>query len=52
MLKAEEIVKKAGQRPRRRVRIIGLGNAGFWAFIGFISGYLAAAVVACQVWYR
>lgn len=50
-----EIVKRSQslERPvKYKVRLIGLGNALFWAFIGFIYGYLLAALVAAPIWNR
>jgi hypothetical protein len=41
-----------GPRARRKVRVIGLGNSAFWTFIGFVSGYLLAALVAAPHWNR
>lgn len=49
---AEEIVRKRGTNIRYKVRVIGLGASGFWAFIGFVSGYLLAALVAAPIWNR
>lgn len=47
---ATEIRKGNEKKLCRKVKIIGLGNATFWAFIGFVSGYLLAAVVAAPHW--
>jgi hypothetical protein len=49
---AEEICRGIDKKPRRKVKVIGLGSAGFWAFIGFVSGYLLAAMVAAPIWNR
>lgn len=49
---AERLDQKIRNKKRYKVRIIGLGNALFWAFTGFVTGYLLAAVVAAPIWNR
>jgi len=42
--------RKNKRNVKRQVKIIGLGNIGFWVFAGFVTGYLLAALVAAPIW--
>lgn len=48
----EQFDRKNKRNIKRKVKIIGLGNVGFWAFAGFVTGYLLAALVAAPIWNR
>lgn len=48
----EQYDLKNRKKVQRKIKVIGLGHVGFWAVIGFISGYLLAALVAAPLWNR